>query len=86
MSTGVEKELANFNMFVAERLERGEGEISPEQALDLWRAEHPDPDEFGDTVQALREAIADMEAGDSGVPLEQFDQEFRARHNIGRMP
>jgi hypothetical protein len=42
--------------------------------------------ERGDTVQALREAIADMEAGDTGVPLDQFDQEFRARHDIGRMP
>lgn len=40
----------------------------------------------GDTLQALRDAIADMEAGDTGVPLDQFDQEFRARHNIGRMP
>ena len=86
MSTSVANELANFHHFVAERLERGEGEISPEQALDLWRAEHPGPDEFGDTVQALREAIADMEAGDTGVPLDQFDREFRARHNIGRMP
>ena len=41
--------------------------------------------ERGDTVQALREAIADMEAGDTGVPLDQFDQEFRARHKMGRM-
>ena len=86
MSTGVENELANFHLFVANCLEHGEGEMSPEQALDLWRAEHPDSDEFGDTVQALREAIADMEAGDAGVPLDRFDQEFRARHNIGRMP
>ena len=86
MSRDAENELANFHLFVAERLERGEQELSPEQALDMWRAEHPDPEECGDTVQALREAIADMEAGDTGVPLDQFDHEFRERHNIGRMP
>lgn len=40
--------------------------------------------ERGDTVQELREAIADMEAGDTGVPLDQFDEQFRARRNIGR--
>ena len=86
MSAGIADELADFHRFVADRLNRGERELSPEQALDLWRAEHPDPEEFGDTVQALREAIADMEAGDTGVPLEQFDMEFRARHNFGRTP
>lgn len=77
MSAGVENELANFHVFVAKRLKRGEQEMSPEEALDLCHAEHPDPDEFGDTVQALREAIADMEAGDTGVPLDQFDREFQ---------
>ena len=86
MSASVENELVNFHHFVAERLERGEGDLSPEQALDLWRAEHPNPDEFGDAVQELREAIADMEAGDTGLPLDQFDREFRARHDIGRIP
>ena len=86
MSASVENELANFHHFVAERLERGERELSPEQALDLWRAEHPDRDKFDDTVEALREAIADMEAGDTGIPLDKFDREFRTRHNIGRMP
>jgi hypothetical protein len=33
-------------------------------------------------VAALKEALADMEEGDHGLPLEQFDRQFRQRHSI----
>ena len=33
-------------------------------------------------LTAVKEAIADMEAGDRGVPFEQFVDEFRKKHNI----
>jgi hypothetical protein len=75
-------ELSSFHQFLTERIASGSGDISPEEAVDQWRAEHPDDTEFTNTVQALREALADMEAGDRGVPLAEFDREFRARHGL----
>jgi hypothetical protein len=57
-------------------------QLSPEEALELWRTEHPANDEFGDSVAALREALADMAAGDEGVPFADFDREFRMRRNL----
>ena len=35
-----------------------------------------------DDVAAVRQAIADLEAGDRGQLFEEFAEEFRKRHNI----
>jgi hypothetical protein len=85
VSTGP-SELAGFHQFIGERLKQGHVNLSPEEALDLWRTEHPDPDEFEETVQALREAIEDLESGVPTRPFEEFDREFRQRHNIPDAP
>jgi hypothetical protein len=82
MATGTHDELSSFHDFLSRKLTSGAAQLSPEEALDLWRAEHPDGDDFSNNVAALREALADMEAGDHGLPLEQFDRKFRQRHAI----
>jgi hypothetical protein len=74
-------ELARFQEFVAHQVAKGLA-ITPEEALDLWRLDNPNPDDFGETVEALREALADIAARDRGVPLEEFDREFRRRHGL----
>ena len=82
MSSHIEGELANFHRFVSDRLQHEGGGISPEEALDLWRSQHPAADDFEETVLAVKEALQDMEQGDRGVAFEQFDREFRARHKL----
>lgn len=77
MATHDAAELARFQQFIARHLERGDT-FSPEEALDLWRAENPHPNDVADTVEALSE----MEAGDVGVPLAEFDRAFRRRHDL----
>jgi len=74
-------ELASFQQFIADRLKKGDA-LSPEEALDLWRLRNPNPDEFAESVHAVREALVDMDAGDCGVPLDEFDREFRRRHGL----
>jgi hypothetical protein len=74
-------EVAQFQQFLADHLQRGEC-LSPEEALDLWRVHNPHPHESADNVEALRQALADMDAGDRGIPLDEFDREFRRRHNL----
>ena len=76
MSTNSHGELANFRQFIERRLAAAEAQLSPEEALDLWRTENPLPQEFAETTAALREALADLAAGDTGVPLEEFDRQF----------
>ena len=75
-------ELASFHRFVAAKLSETKFDLSPDDAVDLWRAEHPYLEEFDDATEAVMEALADIEAGDVGITLEEFDREFRARHHI----
>jgi putative addiction module CopG family antidote len=37
-----------------------------------------------DDLMAVRDAIADMEAGDRGQPFDEFVEEFRRKHNIAK--
>ncbi len=74
--------LVSFHRFIAISLEAGDSSLTPEEALDLWRAQNPLPKDLEETKVALDEALRDMESGDRGVPLEQFDREFRNQRNI----
>ncbi|HVU89410.1 MAG TPA: hypothetical protein VHD36_18930 [Pirellulales bacterium] len=74
-------ELTRFQHFLEETLKTGH-ELSPEEALDLWREANPIVDEFDETVGALRQALSDMQGGDAGRPLAEFDFEFRRRHGL----
>lgn len=45
--------------------------------------EQPDNDDAVDEeLAAIQEAIDDLEAGDTGIPFEEFDRDFRARHEL----
>lgn len=84
MSTDAHQELVSFHQFVGEQLHSDRPCLSPEEALELWRLQNrsPDDEEYKADVEAIREALADMDAGDTGRPWEEFDREFRKRHNL----
>jgi hypothetical protein len=75
-------ELRDFHRFVGDKVNNGGATLSPEEVLDEWRMLHPDPEAVAEDVAAIQEAIDDMEKGDTGIPLEEFDRNFRARHNL----
>ncbi len=79
---GQVSELASFHRFLSDRLTSGE-DLSPEEAIDRWRAENPSREDHLETVIAVRHALADMRAGDTGIPFEEFDAEMRRKHNLG---
>jgi hypothetical protein len=83
MTTCIPSELESFHHFLSQQLPRA-GSLSPEEALDLWRADHPASEDAQESVAALREALLDMEAGDCGRSLDDFDREFRQRHSLGQ--
>lgn len=83
MSGGLDSELSNFHRFISEQLSVGHNNVSPEEALDLWRLQHPVADADDEDLSAVQEALTDMESGDEGVPLQEFDREFRGRHGLG---
>lgn len=79
MATDPNPELAQFEQFIKLQVQSGRN-LSPEEALDLFRVEHPHPAEFEESVAALREALAEVETGVAGVPLEDFIRERRQHH------
>ncbi len=81
MATDLGNELADFHAFIGRQLSTGAG-VSPEEVLELYRAAHPDPQDFEDTVAAVEEAFAEYQAGNLGLPLAEFDRNFRARNGL----
>ena len=82
MTTQSVNELGDFHRFVTEKVHKGETALSPEQILDEWRILRPDPYAQEDEMAAIQEAIDDMDDGDDGVPIDEFDRNFRLRHNL----
>lgn len=82
MSTDTNPELVSFHQFISEQLSAGPPDLSPEEALEVWRLQNRTPEEYATDVQAIREALADMDAGDTGTPVEVFLEEFRKRHKL----
>lgn len=78
-------ELHDFRDFLTEILGNGSRHLSPEEALKKWRHLHPDPEEFEeeeDDIAAIQAALDDLDRGEEPMPFEEFDREFRKRHNI----
>ena len=78
----VRQELADFHQFATEQLGNGNSDLSLEKLLDLWRATHPIEEELQESVAAVRQAIRDMELGDTGRPAEEHLRELRVRYRL----
>ncbi len=88
MDTKTQTQLELFHRFVNEHLRNGGKNLSPEECLEFWRAQHPAPEELEESVGAIRRSLADMEAGDTGRPLEEVVDEIRRKHDLpqGTLP
>jgi hypothetical protein len=73
-------ELAQFHQFVGAQIQSG-NTLSPEEALDLWRDQHPDI-AGEDATDDIGDALSDLAAGDSGISFDEFSREFRRRNQI----
>ena len=80
------QELLEFHRFVSDKIQREDAALTPEDLLEEWRSIHPLSEEVDGDIAAVEEVLADMENGDRGVPLEDFEKEFRARHSLRPRP
>lgn len=74
-------ELERFHQFVNERLQCGERQLSPEEALDRFRSERSDDTELADSVAALRRALEQADRGE-GIPLDEAMARLRQEFNL----
>lgn len=54
MSMPANDELGSFYHYLTDRIASGSTDLSPEEAVDVWRAEHAPLDDYAETVVALR--------------------------------
>jgi predicted transcriptional regulator len=73
-------QLDDFHHFAQVRL-RTEPAESLEELVDLWRLEHPTGEEQADTHEAIRQGLADIEAG-RYRPVEVVMQEIRSKYGL----
>jgi hypothetical protein len=73
-------ELDGFHRFAQDKLQSG-GAESLEELCDLWRIEHPSADEEAEIHSAIRQGLADIEAGNFR-PAEEVMAELRKKHGL----
>jgi len=86
MFAQVGDELRKFHRFLTEKLNDSHIDWSPEEAVDEWRRLHPDSQACAEEVAAIQEALNDLAHGERGITFEEFDRDFRKRHNLPDKP
>ena len=71
-----------FHDFLGAKLSNGGGTLTLDEAIALWDIENAPDDERAATVLAVQEALADMRAGDTGVPARDFLAEMRRKYQL----
>ena len=79
-------DLRAFRDFLDAKLANGGGGLTPEECLELWVVENESPHERAVTVQAVREALDDMRAGDTGIPAREAVAAIRRKHGLPELP
>ncbi len=82
MATPTLDELRDFHHFVGDKLSTHGAALSPEEALDQWRLQHPETQSSVEDAAAIQEALDDLANGDRGIPFAEFDREFRKRSQL----
>jgi hypothetical protein len=80
MATDRSNDLIAFKGFIDEKLSEG-GVETLDEALGLWEYENQNSEEREATLDAIREGLADVEAGRTR-PAHEVLAELRKKHNL----
>lgn len=79
--SSIVSDLEQFHRFIGERLASGKDRLTPEECLEVWRADHPSPDELVDSIAAVEVGLEQARRGE-GIPLDDFVRHFRVEKGI----
>ena len=86
MANETRDDLEAFHAFVGEQIANGGTSLTPAEALNVWEILHPSDTERAATVEALKEALEDMRAGDIGIPAREFFANLRSKYGLPARP
>jgi hypothetical protein len=78
MSTDSFNDLAAFLHFAQGQLREDGTDLSPEECLSLYRSQQASDED----IAAVKEALEAMHRGDVGIPIDEFDHQFRQKNGI----
>jgi hypothetical protein len=73
-------ELEDFHRFAKQKLQNG-GAESIEELFDLWRIEHPTPEDKAEIHAAIRRGLSDIKAG-RGRPATDVMADLSRKYNL----
>jgi len=84
MATDRSNDLRAFTSFVEQQLSNGGAHLTLDDALTLWECENQSDQERDETLQAIRQGLADVEAG-RVRPAREAITELRRKHNLAKL-
>jgi hypothetical protein len=82
MATDRSADLRAFHEFVGERLADDGAPLTPGEVLDLWEIQRASDEERAASVDAVRAALDDLRAEDTGVAARAFLAEIRRKYHL----
>jgi hypothetical protein len=76
-----QQQIDSFHGFATRQVGSGHVDLSMDDLFELWQAEQAIDAELSDSIVAVRSALSDTEAGDTGEPFSEFITELRGRHS-----
>ncbi len=74
------QDIDSFHQYARAIVTRGEGDFTIDDLYEQWRTER-----FSDEdLKAIQASLMDLEAGEKGMPFEEFMKEFAERHGLSR--
>ena len=86
MATDRSNDLRAFRQFVECKLSTGEGNLTVDDVIGLWDAETQPDSEREANVKAIRDALDEMHAGDTGIPADEFMAPIRGEYSLPDSP
>jgi hypothetical protein len=77
----VQQDLEGFYQFASRQIVLGHGQTLSD-LFDEWHSQQQTPQELYENARAVKAALRDIEAGETGKPFEVFAHEFRQRNNL----
>jgi hypothetical protein len=81
MATERSNDLRAFRRYVDEQLTNGGPDLTLDEALTNWEIENQTDEERQETIEAIREGLADIDAGRSR-PADVVIRDLCRKHNI----
>jgi hypothetical protein len=81
MATERINDVRAFRSFLNEKLSNEGASLTLDEALGLWEYENASDEQREETLEAIQQGFADVEAG-RVRPFEDFDREFRQKHGL----